>query len=119
MKIFDSAPAIRLEQARPRWPIITAVAGITISLALAAMMAYQSNTHAIHVAKMNDDLAASKGEVTKLKAALAATKEKLDVTNSKINICTSNLTVELSKVSAFAKQAGACESLRNKLHLKG
>jgi len=44
---------------------------------------------------------------------------KLDAAGSSINSCTGNLAAETSKVAAFAKQAAACEVIRQKLHLKG
>jgi septal ring factor EnvC (AmiA/AmiB activator) len=119
MKIFDSSPGITLERPSRRRRIAAIAAAVTVCLALAGALVYQHKAHSSELAKVNGDLAASRAEVARLQGDLAATKGKLDAATLNIDSCASNLTAETSKVAAFAKQAAACEVIRNKLHVKG
>jgi hypothetical protein len=119
MKIFDSSPGITLERPSRRRRIVAIAAAVAVCLALAGALVYQHKVHSAELAKVNGDLAASRADVTKLQGDLAATKEKLDAATLSVNSCASNLSAETSKVAAFAKQAAACEVIRNKLHVKG
>lgn len=119
MKIFDSSPGITLERPRRRRVVAAIVVGVMAVLALADALVYQQNAHADQLAKVNGELAASQAEVTRLQTNLTATREKLDAATLNVGSCASNLNAETSKVAAFAKQAAACEVIRNKLHVKG
>lgn len=119
MKIFDSAPGIALEQPSRRWTIASAVVGVATFSLLVGIVCYQNAMHTAQLKTVSTELAAAKDEVTRLNAALAEAKQNLDATQLKINTCASTLNAEASKVSAFAKQAAACEVIRNKIHLKG
>jgi hypothetical protein len=119
MKILNASSGIA--QGRPRRLgariaiIISAVAG----LALAGVLLYQHNTHTVQLAKAGAELAVARAEVRQLRTDLAAEKTRLNAAIASANTCTSNLSIETSKVSAFAKQAAACEAIRARLQPAG
>jgi F0F1-type ATP synthase membrane subunit b/b' len=119
MKIFDSAPELKLARPRRRWVIAAVVATGAVVLALGGALLYQHLHFTAQLEKAKRDLTTAQAEATQLRTELTGAKQKLDGTKAEANSCSSNLAAETSKVAAFAKQAAACEVIRNQLNLKG
>jgi type VI protein secretion system component VasK len=120
MKIFDSSPEIKLAQPRRRWALIAAAAATgAVVLALGGALVYQYQHFTAQLEKAKGELTTARAESAQLRTKLTDVKEKLDATTTESSSCSSNLAAETSKVAAFAKQAAACEVIRNQLNLKG
>jgi septal ring factor EnvC (AmiA/AmiB activator) len=117
MKIFDSSPGIILRHPSRRRTIVAGATAAAACLALGAALFYQHTTYSAQLAKANHDLVVSQAEVRQLRANLASTSLKLGAAAANVRSCANSLDVETSKVAAFARQAGACEVIRQKLHL--
>jgi len=119
MKIFDPSPAITLERPRRLRAIIAGATGVALCLALGAALFEQHETLSTRLAKVSRDLASSQARASQLQADLVSTQAKLDAATVTINRCATRANADTSKLAAFAKQAAACELIREKLHLKG
>lgn len=119
MKIFDAFPGIVLQKPRRPWLAVLALLALVCCAAFAGLMAWQKAQYAEQVTKVSGDLAASREEIKRLKAEVADANEKVTAKQHSLETCSGNLVTETAKIGAFAKQAAACESIRNKLKLKG
>lgn len=119
MKVFDSSPGLTIEQPRRRWTAVALAIACVTCVALGGGLFYQHTSYQGQLEKANQDLATARANVAELQTKLTSMTGKLDAAGSSINSCTGNLAAETSKVAAFAKQAAACEVIRQKLHLKG
>lgn len=118
MKIFDPSSGITLERPRRRRTVIASATGMAICLALGAALFEQHEILSARLEKASRVLASSQAKASQLQAALVSTQAKLDAATVTINRCASRASAETSKLAAFAKQAAACELIREKLHLK-
>lgn len=119
MKIFDAFPGIVLQKPRRPWLAVLAVLALACCAVFAGLMAWQKGQYAAQVTQVSGDLAAAREEVRRLKTEVADANEKLTTKQHSLETCSGNLVTETAKIGAFAKQAAACESIRNKLKLKG
>jgi len=119
MKVFDSSPGLTIEQPRRRWIAVALAIASATCIALGGGLFYQHTSYQSQLQKANQDLATAQANAAELQTKLTSMTGKLDAAGSTVNSCTSNLAAETSKVAAFAKQAAACEVIRQKLHLKG
>jgi hypothetical protein len=119
MKILNASPGSALERSRCPGTRIAIITSAVAGLALAGALLYQHNTHAAQLARVHTELAMARAEARQLRTDLTAEKTKLDAAIARTNTCTGNLSVETSRVGAFAKQAAACEAIRARLQPAG
>jgi hypothetical protein len=119
MKIFDAHPEIRIEKPRRLFMLLGLIATGLACAILAVLLVAANSGHATALNAVKVQQAELGRENARLKGELASAKIELKKQAAFASTCSSNLNDVTSKTTAFAKQAAACEVIRNSLPSKG